>query len=535
MNNIILNTQYQKWFSMNGIHGVGFAFLDGDLLCEKELFSVIRKAIDDQTLISILKRLNGNCSLIIEAGDTCYIIADKMRSFPVLYSKIANGWVITNDAVNIITYPGICEKIDFTSVLEFLAAGYLFGEKTLLQGVKQVAAGTCVCLKEYSSEVIEYHNYMLPKVVQEESEILTGAKDVLDRAFKRMFESIGDRQIVIPLSGGYDSRLIACICKKLQRQNVVCYSYGRSDSFEVEVSKAVAAQLGYKWFFVEYTPALFDAMKKDTDFFNYLDHSHNLNTLPHFQDYFAVKELCKRGVFEANAVFVPGHSGDLFGGSKLPMEVFATDFSPNPQNLAKLIYEHFFDLNKEKYNDLDKCIQLIYDQLKECHIDSLESILNIYEPYWFVKSKVAHFLVNSMRIYEHFGFDWRLPLWDDEYATFWYKVEWEKKMNSELYNRFMFDTYFTPLKVAYKKNNTTKQLVPSGVKKFIPFPVLRLGRSAYMRLHKRKYDFNAQSHMIDLFKEMNNRRDEYSMDKSYDINSIAVIYILNRIICMLKN
>ena len=73
------------------------------------------------------------------------------------------------------------------------------------------------------------------------------------------------------------------------------------------------------------------------------------------------------------------------------------------------------------------------------------------------------------------------------------------------------------------------------MKKFIPFPVLRLGRSAYMRLHKRKYDFNAQSHMIDLFKEMNNRRDEYSMDKSYDINSIAVIYILNRIICMLKN
>ena len=233
---------------------------------------------------------------------------------------------------------------------------------------------------------------------------------------------------------------------------------------------------------------------------------------------------------EKDAVFVPGHSGDLLGGSKLPVEVFNEEFSLNTDSLVKLIYEHFFDLNKEKYNDRDKCCRLIFDQLKENKIDTRDELLDIYEPYWFVKSKVANFLVNSMRIYEYFGFDWRLPLWDDEYATFWYRVGWEKKIASQLYNRFMFDTYFIPFNVDYKKNNTVKHLIPPAIKRYLPDCFFTSLRLIYMRLHKQKYDFNAQSCMIDLCKEINGGKQGYDINDAYDINSVAVICILNQVV-----
>ena len=57
---------------------------------------------------------------------------------------------------------------------------------------------------------------------------------------------------LIRLSGGNDSRLIACLCKKFGLDNVTCFTYGREDSFEVAISKKVASALGYMWYFVEY-------------------------------------------------------------------------------------------------------------------------------------------------------------------------------------------------------------------------------------------------------------------------------------------
>lgn len=530
-----MNTPFKTWLSFSGSYVIGFAFYEEKMLSGDELVALVKEAIAGKILDDVLRRLNGNFSLIIEERKACYLIADKMRSYPILYTKKENHWLISDDAEKIMTDNAVSKETDTQSIYEFLAAGYLSGNKTLLKNVRQVVAGTYVCLEENECRITEYHNYAVCKTLLEEDEIIKGAEIALERAFGRLFESIGNRQIVIPLSGGYDSRLIACMCKRHNIKNVICYSYGRPDSFEAEISRKVAEQLGFQWLFVEYTPELIGSFKKDADFIKYLGHAHHLNTLPHFQDYFAVRELKARDVLEKDAVFVPGHSGDLLGGSKLPVEVFNEEFSLNTDSLVKLIYEHFFDLNKEKYNDRDKCCRLIFDQLKENKVDTRDELLDIYESYWFIKSKVSHLLVNSMRIYEYFGFDWRLPLWDDEYATFWYRVGWEKKIASQLYNRFMFDTYFTPFNVAYRKNNRVKRLIPPVIKKCIPDCFLTFLRLIYMRLHKQKYDFNAQSQMSFLFKKLNKKIDHFCIDAAYDTNSIAVIYMLNRIMIQKKS
>ena len=44
----------------------------------------------------------------------------------------------------------------------------------------------------------------------------------------------------------------------------------------------------------------------------------NLSSLPHMQDFLALRELKTQGKLPDNSVFVPGHSGDMLAGSHIP-------------------------------------------------------------------------------------------------------------------------------------------------------------------------------------------------------------------------
>ena len=63
--------------------------------------------------------------------------------------------------------------------------------------------------------------------------------------FRKMLNKIGDRQIIIPLSAGNDSRLVASILKHLGAKNVKFYSYGSSGNFEAKIAKKISKKLNF--------------------------------------------------------------------------------------------------------------------------------------------------------------------------------------------------------------------------------------------------------------------------------------------------
>ena len=62
--------------------------------------------------------------------------------------------------------------------------------------------------------------------------------------------------------------------------------------------------------------------------------------------------------------------------------------------------------------------------------------------YWDFQERQAKFIVNSVRVYEFFGYSWRLPLWDNELIEYFKKIPLSYRMNTNLYRKYAVNRLF---------------------------------------------------------------------------------------------
>ena len=531
----LINNKGKQWdyFSKGAVKG--FAFKEGVLLEKEFLYNILLEAISVNSLPNVLTQLNGNFVAVLTLKNECYLIVDKLRSYPLFYS-FYKGLHICDVGEQLLNY--VPCNLDEINVYELLSLGYLSGNTTIVENVKSVVAGSYVVidLENNNDYQYNYYSHICEKIKIGKRLLFDVAVQKLEGAFSRMISSIGkDQHILIPLSGGYDSRLIACLCKRCNIENVTCFTYGRIDSFEVEISKIVAAKLNYKWHFVEYSEDTWLNFLSGKDFQEYCKFAGNLTANPHFQDLPALIELKRKGVITCNMVVVPGHSGDLLGGSKIPVQILENNLkSFTSETLADLIYDNLFDLNILKKEYKNRVITKLKKELDGVDIHTIDQFLDYYEPYWFIKTKVANFLVNSMRGYEYVGLDWRLPLWDDEYVRVWYEIEWKNKYYSRLYNEFMFNKYFIPFDVAISKHRT---ILSSDIglyfKRLIPYSLSYTFRkirnySQQKKLQKHFDAFDFVSQYLFKLSDVDRYKGIDSINLN-NVNAIVAAYYLKKI------
>ncbi len=531
----LINNNGKKWLFEGDCYIKGFAFHNNELLEGNSLLNVIKKSISSGTLDLVLRELNGNFAAVINFCDKAYLISDKIRSYPLIYTRQNDEqWFITDSAIGVDNNKLITKKFNSLNSLEFLALGYVSGNETLYEDIFTVDAGEYVVLgTNGTNHRTSYFKYIFEKETFDKETIIKKAYDSLEKAFQRTIATIPPgSQIVIPLSGGYDSRLIACLCKKYGLGNVVCYTYGRPDSFEVSTSRNVAVQLGFEWHYVEYKAGEFSSIINQEEFNRYSVFSQNCNTIPHVQDYIAIKTLKEKGILKSGAIVIPGFCGDLFGGSKIPRETF--DWSASKYNkisFAKLIFKHFYDLNTPLRCWQKKIQWKIMSQTLQTDISTEDVFLNNYEQ-WCIQNRLSKFIINSLRVYEFYDMDWRMPLWDDEYAKFWYTIPWRQK-SPQLLNKFMFDRYFDSYGVKFLKPDTKKILC--SIKSIIPRKLRPVIKDVVNVIYepftdKTKKDINSfTGEAICIYQKMNKKYEKDISIKKDSIGAILAAYIINNI------
>jgi asparagine synthase (glutamine-hydrolysing) len=178
------------------------------------------------------------------------------------------------------------------------------------------------------------------------------------------------------------------------------------------------------------------------------------------QDFLAVRELTDQGKLPINSVFVPGHTADVLSGSHIP--------------------SYYLDNSKE-YNSetfLVDSLKLHYILWKWPHESEIEHIFNerlnksisgleIYDnrtcasaiEFFDFSERQTKFIVNAVRVYDFFGYEWRTPFWDTELIDFFLRVPLEYRINQMLYIKYARDLLFSGELSTLKKIDCTTDIL----------------------------------------------------------------------------
>src|SRR5690606_12752657 len=176
------------------------------------------EAENPKQVAQALQAQNGFYALVWQHQNKTYAAVDHIRSIPLFYALKDQTFFLSDEAEWVREQVGN-KKMDPLAREEFQLAGYVTGQETLFPDVKQLQAGELLVVNEENG-VPEVATERYYRFLHTEPEIYNEAElyQQLDKAALASIDNLiryaNGRQIVIPLSGGYDSRLIATLLKR---------------------------------------------------------------------------------------------------------------------------------------------------------------------------------------------------------------------------------------------------------------------------------------------------------------------------------
>jgi asparagine synthase (glutamine-hydrolysing) len=423
-----------------------------------QFVDALSKLHEPAEICGFFRQLNGFFALVCQFPWGVVAAVDRVRSVPLFYGHDSQGvlW-LSDDALWVKTHVDIAETPLDTDTLppgiEFASAGYVTGPDTLHPRVKQLQAGEILLayLGEGGSTdpavsamtTVRYYQWRHSDepLAEGMDELRLALDEVVCKSFENLVRMACGRTIVVPLSGGYDSRLVVLMLKKVGYPNVLAFTYGMTGNRESAVSERVAKDLGIPWLMVPYDQVVWRDWFRSADRVRYFDFAHQLASLPHIQDLPAVGSLLSSGSVPDDAVFVPGHTGDFISGGHIPLDI--DRLRPRVQSIEReILSRHYalWDWGQNSSGVQEAMLSRIRQRIRSMVTEPLDSagLASVMEE-WNWQERQAKFIVNSVRAYELWGCSWWLPLWDSAMLDFWARVPLEWRLGQRLYISHVLD------------------------------------------------------------------------------------------------
>ena len=438
-----------KWFHENSTYVKGYILTpENQLLRDAELVNYFSSIETEDDFKMKLQQANGLFSVIIKKEERIFAAVDNVRAFPLFYYQKDIFFAIT-DCPDELTADNVPLSIDENNAVIMSYAGFVTGNKTLLKDIFQLVAGEYLYFENNTLQKA-FHTQFLTDTFFSHSreELKKELKKVIEKTGKNLVKVLDDRPVVIPLSGGVDSRLIAYMLRKNNYDNVFCYTYGAAGNAELNNARATAKKLGYEWFFAEYNEFYNEKMNQNPEFKEYTHFSACYAAQSAEQDFFAMKKMFSLDKIAKNAVFVPGHSGAI-AGDLLTQRMEDSTF-PYIEHALETTFAQVFPRKKE-VRIIKNEIGVLGDSKQRKH----------YPPYliyenWRFQETTSKFGHNGAKIWDFLGYEYVLPLWDLELFNFFVKVPLIHKYDKNLYKETL-NELFEEYGIAFQN----KELYPS--------------------------------------------------------------------------
>ncbi|MFB6312128.1 MAG: hypothetical protein ABEH64_13215, partial [Salinirussus sp.] len=179
-----------------------------------------------EAFVERTRALSGFYAVVIRTEDAWLLACDHARTIP-LYFRMETPVVITDAAGRIRPADG---GIDPVAASEFLLTRYVTSGDTLDPRIKSVRAGEAVKVPRDRQMDVKRRRYFTHQPTNDHSGNRTTAlkrlRTALNSAIDRAVDFIDGRQVVVPLSGGLDSRLVAAALVEAG-VDVIAFTFGR--------------------------------------------------------------------------------------------------------------------------------------------------------------------------------------------------------------------------------------------------------------------------------------------------------------------
>ncbi|MCC6514937.1 MAG: 7-cyano-7-deazaguanine synthase [Chitinophagales bacterium] len=484
MISIQLTYQHKNYWKKQGhISILGNIIIEDKFLAIEKQFEYFQLIQNESTFLDAIKKIDGHFSILMETSEYIFIAVDAIRTFPIFIKQKKNDIYICDHIVPNNDTLNIQASADFEKI-------YCTQENdTLLNDWLQLRAGEYVVINK------EQHSVQFKSYFKHSEK--TSAINIKEAERKMIANAIAyanNRTILIPLSGGYDSRYLLALLIENAYTKIECFTYGKQDTFEVNIAKKVCEQLNIKWHFIEYTDELLQSFFS-ASWAEYSMMNHHFTSLPHEQDFFALHYLKNKNALQKDTVVMNGFCQDLLAGSYLePINNF---------KLSDYVYEKYnVQIDSKKYDN---------------------TWLGFQD--WFAKNRLSKFIINSVRVYEYFDLDFYLPFWSKEWVRFWNNKSYKERYRQEFYHQYLFDGLFKKYNIGIKKTATEQRGRWYYFKK-IGKNILPDSFVKYIQLQNSKNQNKDVNNTLYLYNKIYEQVKDKPIEKDFRINNIHARYFL---------
>ena len=440
-----------KWSEYDGSFFRGYVQLydeDDTVLRGREAVDYFASAGNFEDFTVKLKECDGVFAVIVRKNDSCWAAVDAARSMPLYYSSDCS--CISDSSEEVRRYKNIApEDTDYLRTIEMFKTEFVAHDRTIYDGIRQLEMGHAA---EFSGGRVKTSAYFIHSSAMQDitrEEAVRQLREKTDVMIRRLLKVIDGRPLVLSLSGGYDSRYLACSFRQYGVKNIACYTYGGGGSYEVPDSKRVADALGYEWHCVKYTDE--NQLELTSEQIRpYYEYTKSHDYFMYLQNYTAVKELQEGSMIPQDAVMITGLCNDMPSGLYVPSEKQAEGYGFTLEGAARFIVDGRFPrdfihrrLNRDVLRKDEYCS--FVEEVKS-YLDSLGLEVHDYQSFVGAVDCVTTGYMHSRcflhmnDIHEFFGHEWLLPCWDRELLKFWYSLPAEMRQKQNLYEDYVTGT-----------------------------------------------------------------------------------------------
>ncbi|MCO5234213.1 MAG: hypothetical protein M9888_10815 [Chitinophagales bacterium] len=362
-----------------------------------------------------IESYNGAFSSILILEDTVTIWVDTAASFPVFYKR-------DEDAIYISCTPHSIDPLELVHTGTYTQIFCTEHHTTMLKDWFSIPAGHKIIINKNDLTISEfrYFNHYVSEKVNKDAYFEQQFVNIVHQWANQIIKFADGKPIWVPLSGGYDCRLILSALIMAGAPNLHSYTYGKELSPEIMMAHQVAKELKIDWHFIPYNEQAFQYFFSDT-WENYALKNHHFHSLPHEQDFFALLILSQKGILGEQFVAITGHCGEIPAGSVLKS----------------------FPINTKDY------IAQKYGYQAQYIVEGIDPWDSFHQ--WLSENRLSKFITNSLRLFEFFGGKWMLPMWHKDFMILFYSLKFEERYAEKAYIEMAFKHFFEPLKIDFWK------------------------------------------------------------------------------------